>query len=65
MLDNQALLRGADCGYNQPSFRPPGKRAIHPRLVGLRSVTVTSFVMLMLSAAIWGAVYLLNSGVLR
>ena len=45
--------------------RPLRNRALHPRLIRLASVIVISLSMFVLSAAIWGAVYLLNSPRLR
>jgi hypothetical protein len=52
-----------------PSDWLPGwllrKRALHPRLIRLASVIGISLSMFVLSAAVWGAVYLLNSARLR
>ena len=61
---NNALAAAGDLRDRLPG-RPLGKRALHPRLVGLRSSVVISLSMLVLSTAVWGAVYLLNSATLR
>jgi hypothetical protein len=41
------------------------KLSLHARLVRLRSVIAISLLMLVLSAAAWGTVYLLNSYLLN
>lgn len=64
MLDGLGI-KPLDFPSDRLPERPLGKRALHPRLVGLRSSIVISLLMLALSTAVWGAVYLLNSATLR
>jgi hypothetical protein len=64
-MPDRLSIKPPDFPSDRLPGRPLGKRALHPRLVGLRSSVVISLSMLVLSTAVWGAVYLLNSATLR
>lgn len=54
-----------DCKATSVGRKATRERSFTWRLVKLRSLLVTSLLMLTLSTVIWGAVYLLNSTLLR
>ena len=56
---------GAYSADDQPAARLLVKPPLRQRLARHRSVIVISLLMLALSAAVWGVVYLLNLVVLR
>jgi hypothetical protein len=64
MADRRVLLGGAYSADDRRTVRLL-ETPLHPRLVELRSSIIIPLLMLAMSASIWGAVYLLNSALLR
>jgi hypothetical protein len=65
MADGRVLLGCAYSADDRRTVRLLVKRPLHPQLVELRSSIMISLLMFAMSASIWGAVYLLNSALLR